>query len=113
MGRMKKEVKDRFIEIILESLRKLPMYPDLYRSTTTLLAEYIDKHHDAELRKLGIYLDPMEPAPLLRQLNNLHRQGKVRKQSVRGRGSYRQIFWGKHAIKNDPVSESLTKDESL
>ena len=120
---MKKEVKKRFQEMVLEAVRSLPIYPHSHLSDTTVISWEVAKRHRNELIKMGILCDlseiyreagmKMDPYTrhisegyriqdrVLRQLNNLHREGKVaKKMSYGGAGqgrNYTFIRWGKHA----------------
>lgn len=82
---MKKEVRERFQEIILEAVKRLPIHPRVGYSDTTLIVETLIDRYRRELEELGIDTK-CEHGPLfsfertvLRQLNNLHKMGRVTK----------------------------------
>lgn len=102
---MKKDVKKRFQEMLLDAVKKLPMYPSIYQSDTTWIANYLCRTHPRELIKMGI-IDHVDDSywkrhKFLRQLNNLHKEGRLAKKiEYGGEGQGRNwtfVRWGPHA----------------
>jgi len=101
---MKKVVKKRFQEMILEVAADMPIYPDGYRSDTSWITQQIVIRYSEELEKMGInipYFYFAEYNPVLTQLNNLHKEGKIDKHVMKGEAgsghNWTLILWGKHA----------------
>jgi len=130
---MKKQVKERFQEMILEVVRDLPLYPSPYKSDTTWIAEELVRRYRNELIRMGIIENPIETLyfgdkprhvaeawaihdKVLRQLNNLHREGKVAKRidyGGKGKGrNYKFIRWGRHAKRDIIERKGSDRDEA-
>jgi hypothetical protein len=122
INEMKKKVKERFQEMIMESLKEMPTYPSNHQSDTTWISVNLARKHEKELVEMGIVPEELLSIPfiptipnqprdsvigwriqnrVLRQLNNLHKSGKVEKTidyGGEGKGrNYTFIRWGKHA----------------
>ncbi|MBW2672019.1 MAG: hypothetical protein JRD89_01220 [Deltaproteobacteria bacterium] len=111
---MKKEVKKRFQEMILDVVQNLSLYPSPYYSDTTIIAQEVARKYRRELIEMGL-LSPQESYwharsvvdgwwihdKVLRQLNNLHKEGKIAKRmdyGGEGKGrNYTFIRWGRRA----------------
>jgi len=111
---MKKAIKKRFQEMILEIVdRWLPSYSSPYYSDTTFIARELARQHRKELIEMGLLPPNREEthyhhpdvedgwyiqSAVLRQLNNLHKEGKIKKKldyGGRGKGrNFTYIRWG-------------------
>lgn len=129
---MRGQIKRRFQEMILEVVKDLPLYPSSYQSDTTWIAKELVKRYRDELIKMGIIEYPIETLyvcnrprcvdeawqihdKVLRQLNNLHREGKIAKKidyGRRGKGrNYTFIRWRRHA-KEEIRRGSMRKEDN-
>jgi len=118
-----REDKRQFQKMILDVVQSLPLYPSPYESDTTWISCELAKKYEGELIKMGIipkWYVKLENEPnrihyrprevtegwiiqdkVLRQLNNLHKEGKIaKKMDYGGEGqgrNYTFIRWGRHA----------------
>ena len=80
---MNKETRTRFQEMLLDAVKQMPIYPSIYQSDTTWIANYLCEKHTRELIQMGI-IEHRDDSywmrhKFLRQLNNLHKEGLLAK----------------------------------